>query len=231
MLQDFPIARRVAATSVVFVLMVATVASGVVFRGISLASILLVLFVEVEVIALLANAWMSLIAAVSAVAAANWFLVPPFHTFVIAEASDFTALAVFIIGALATSWLMGRAMRIGAQGVRSRREVEAYHALMDSGWPRSDPNLPLLLLADATGLDEVQLRDRLNHTVAGARRGGPNTPQGSLVIDEELPGGYLVVGLGSPRLRPDRQSVICLGNAAVRSIEEGAPGGHSARQA
>ncbi len=208
-------------TAVVFVLIVSTIAAGVGFEEIPLTSILLVLFVEVELVALLANTWMSVVAAVGAVAATNWFLVPPFHSFFIADGGDLVALAVFVAGALTTSWLVGRAQRTRSQAVSSRREVEAYHALLRSDWPRSDPGLPLSLLLDATGLDEVQLRDAANETVALARREDllPETSEDFMVIDEELPGGYLLVGVGSARMHPDRQLVVALGTAAVRSLE------------
>lgn len=206
----------------------ATIALGTQLTEFRLTAVLLALFAEVLLVAILTDLFLSVAAAVTAVLATNWFLVPPFHTFVVADAADVIALVVFTAGAIATSWLVTRAERTQAAGARSRSEAEAYRALMRQDWPLSDPGVALTYLLAVVGLDEVEIQDPGGNRVAGAGRPGPArmTDASLMVIDEDLPDGFLLVGSGTPASPPDRRTMRALGTAAVRSYQSAMPTGH-----
>ncbi len=69
------------------------------------------------------------LAALVATAAFNFFFLPPYGTFTIADPQNWIALFVFLITAITASNLAERARREAAQAVQRRREVERLYAL------------------------------------------------------------------------------------------------------
>jgi len=72
------------------------------------------------------------ILSVVATAAFNFFFLPPYGTFTIADPQNWIALFVFLITAIVASNLSERARREAAQANRRRREVEQLYALSQS---------------------------------------------------------------------------------------------------
>lgn len=218
-------AQRIAATVVVLLLIPITIVLGMQVDSFTLTSVLLVLFVEVLTVAILANVIVAVAAAVVAVLAANWFLVPPFNTFFVADTADVVALVVFVAGAVLTSWLVNRAEQLRSAAARSRSEADAYRILMRENWPSTDPTVALRLLMGIIGLDEVEIRDSAGNRIATAGEPERATPSHDdyMVIDEELPDGYLLIGSGPLAVQPDRNVVVALGTAAIRSYESTRP--------
>lgn len=84
-------------------------------------------------IAILWGSAPALVASVLGVLGFNFFFLPPFHTFSIADPQNWFALAVFFISAIAVGQLSARAKRRAAEAESSRIEVERlYHELQDS---------------------------------------------------------------------------------------------------
>src|SRR5437879_6632805 len=72
------------------------------------------------------------IIAVVATAAFNFFFLPPYRTFTIADPQNWIALFAFLITALVASNLAERARREAAQANRRRTEVERLYAFSQS---------------------------------------------------------------------------------------------------
>lgn len=210
---------RIAATCAFLLLIPSTIALGKLLDNFTLTSVLLVLFAEVLTVAILSNVYVAVAAAVVAVLAANWFLVLPYYTFYIADPTDVIALMVFIAGAILTSWLVHRAEQVRSAAERSRSEADAFRILMRERWPSSDPTVALRLLMGITGLDEIEIRDPNGSRIAAVEGSVSAAHEDFVVIDEELPDQYLLIGSGPLAVRPDRDVVVALGTAAVRSYE------------
>ena len=92
------------------------------------AYLLLIVFV-----AILCGSAPALLASVLALLPFNFFFLPPFHTFVIADPQNWVALTVFFITALAVGQLSARAKRRAEEAEAAKREVERlYYELQDS---------------------------------------------------------------------------------------------------
>src|SRR3954453_15201028 len=72
------------------------------------------------------------VVAVVATATFNFFFLPPFHTFTIADPQNWLALFAFLITAMVASDLAERARREAAQANRRRTEVERLYAFSQS---------------------------------------------------------------------------------------------------
>jgi two-component system sensor histidine kinase KdpD len=94
---------------------------------VALTFLLLILFVSAY--------WgfrLAAIVSIVATAAFNFFFLPPFGTFTIADPQNWIALFVFLITAIVASNLAERVRREAAQAIQRRREVERLYALSQS---------------------------------------------------------------------------------------------------
>jgi K+-sensing histidine kinase KdpD len=95
---------------------------------IALAFLLVVLFV-----AILWGSRPALLASVLGMLCFNFFFLPPFYTFTIAESQNWVALTVFFITALAVGQLSARAKRRAEESEAGRREINRlYEELQDA---------------------------------------------------------------------------------------------------
>lgn len=83
----------------------------------------------------LAIVWRSgpaMLASVLAMLSFNFFFLPPFHTFTIADPQNWLALAVFFVAAIAVGQLSARAQRRAEEAETAKSEVERlYYELQD----------------------------------------------------------------------------------------------------
>jgi K+-sensing histidine kinase KdpD len=95
-----------------------------------------VALVYLLVVLLLAILWRSgpaMLASVLAMLCFNFFFLPPFHTFTIADPQNWLALAVFFIASIAVGQLSARAERRAEEAETAKGEVERlYFELQDS---------------------------------------------------------------------------------------------------
>jgi two-component system sensor histidine kinase KdpD len=75
----------------------------------------------------------ALLASVLAVLCFNFFFLPPYHTFTVADPQNWVALTVFFVTSLAVGQLSARAKRRAEEAEDAKREVERlYYELQDS---------------------------------------------------------------------------------------------------
>lgn len=81
------------------------------------------------VVAAVGGIWPSVFVAVAGVAAGNWFVTPPFRTWVVHSVQDVLALAVFLTTAVVISALVDLAARRAAEAERAGAEATALARL------------------------------------------------------------------------------------------------------
>jgi two-component system sensor histidine kinase KdpD len=99
---------------------------------VSLAFLLIVLFVAIV--------WRSgpaLLASVLAMLCFNFFFLPPFHTFTIADPQNWVALAAFFITALAVGQLSARAKRRAEEAESGRFEIKRLYDDLQNAFDRA----------------------------------------------------------------------------------------------
>jgi two-component system sensor histidine kinase KdpD len=127
------------------------------------------------VILLIASGWGILeatIASVVAVLCFNFFFLPPVGTFTIADPQNWVALVAFLLTAIVTSQLSGRAQRRTVEAVARQRDLERLYALsrslLLSEGLASLPGEMARHIADAFELPTVGLYDRRSDTMVWA---------------------------------------------------------------
>jgi two-component system sensor histidine kinase KdpD len=193
------------------------------------------------VVVLLASAYWGLryaiVAAVVATAAFNFFFLPPFGTFTIADPQNWVALLVFLVTALVASNLAERARREAEQSKQRRREVERLYALSQR-LLASDNVLELLnalpqyvqdsfsvsgvaaMLADQNTVYRSAPDVRINEGVLRSTllRGEPTTQEGVSYVPLRL--GVRTVGvLGVVGVDLSRETLDAIGSLAGLAIE------------
>ena len=95
---------------------------------VALVYLLIVLF-----LAILWRSGPAMLASVLAMLSFNFFFLPPFHTFRIADPQNWLALALFFVAAIAVGQLSARAQRRAEEAEAAKTEVERlYYELQDS---------------------------------------------------------------------------------------------------
>ncbi|GIF44044.1 DUF4118 domain-containing protein [Actinoplanes xinjiangensis] len=119
--------------------------------------ILLYLVVVVGV-ALIGGRWPAVCTAVAASLLLNWFFTPPYGRFAIAQGHNMLALAIFVLVAVAVSWVVDTAARTTRQAAEASAQAQTL-ATVAGGVLRGERPLPALLerLRETFGLDTVAL--------------------------------------------------------------------------
>jgi two-component system sensor histidine kinase KdpD len=121
----------------------------------------IVLFLAAVVgVALVGGLWPALLAAVGGFLLLNYFFTPPLHTLAIGTADNLVALAVFVVVALAVSWVVDLAARRTRQAAEAATEAHTLAEVAGGVLRGADPLQALLeQLRDTFGLDAVTLLD------------------------------------------------------------------------
>ncbi|HEX3426485.1 MAG TPA: ATP-binding protein [Acidimicrobiales bacterium] len=142
----------------------------------------LLLFLALTVaVATAGGPWPGLGAALAADLVANWYFIPPLHTFSIGDADNVVALIVFLGVAGLVSWLVGYAARRNVEAARSRAEAASLVRLAGAMLSDADPLAEVMAQLRATfGLDGVSLLERDEsqrwHVVARSGDHAPDDP-------------------------------------------------------
>ena len=113
-------------------------------------------------VALIGGLWPALLAAVGGFLLLNYFFTPPVHTLAIGTAANLIALAVFVVVALAVSWVVDLAARRTGQAARAAADARTLAAVAGSVLRGADPLDALLRqLRDTFELESVTLLERL----------------------------------------------------------------------
>ena len=112
--------QRALASAVGIVVVLLTVWGFRVTGVVDLTVILLVVMLEIVAIAAIAGPWFGVATAFVALAAVNWWLVPPYGTFEIASLDNLVALAVFGLAAVAAALVVEATASARAMAMRWR---------------------------------------------------------------------------------------------------------------
>jgi two-component system sensor histidine kinase KdpD len=129
--------------------------------GLPLTDDILLFLAAVVGVALLGGLWPALLAAVGAFLLLNYFFTPPVHTLTIATGANLVALAVFVVVALAVSWVVDLAGRRTLQAARAAADARTLATVAGSVLRGADPLDALLhQLRDTFALSSVTLLER-----------------------------------------------------------------------
>lgn len=185
---------------------------------VDLTVVLLLVLVIVLGLALVTGPALAIVSGLVAVVLVNWYLVPPYGTFEIANPDNVVALAVFAVVAGVASVLaeLNARMRAGALRSRERADLIADVVAKEEG---VDAAMSLDRVREALDLDRLSLvrGDGALQEVLASVGSGPDT--GAPALDVSVAGGYRLVGMGQARMAEDPGFVESLAAAAVRSYE------------
>jgi two-component system sensor histidine kinase KdpD len=130
-------------------------------HGLPLTDDILLFLAAVVGVALLGGLWPALLAAVGGFLLLNYFFTPPLHTLTIATEGNLVALAVFVVVALAVSWVVDLAGRRTLQAARAGADARTLATVAGSVLRGADPLDALLhQLRDTFALESVTLLER-----------------------------------------------------------------------
>jgi K+-sensing histidine kinase KdpD len=183
----------------------------------SLTSILL-LYVVVVVAASAAGGILSgLLSALGSFLLANFFLTPPYGTFVVESRDSVIALSVFLVVAAVVSILVDVMARRRAQAARAEAEAGLLGRVVSEPLAGRGAREVLEDLAATFGLSSVELRtDGMTPSVL-LRVGDPITGHGTVTVDAG--DGRVVVADGRALFAEDRRLLSSLAHAAARALD------------
>ena len=181
---------------------------------------LLIVLAEVLAVATLAGPVLGIVTAMVSVVFVNWYLVPPFHTFEIANPENVTALVVFTLVAAAAAFLVEFGARARTQAEVSQRQAQFLADIVAPERGDRPRGAALRSVREALVLDHVALvRQGVHGPVVLQQVGESPSPDEEPVVDVMVDGGYQVMGYGPQRMAADPAFLAALADAAVRSYQ------------
>jgi two-component system sensor histidine kinase KdpD len=128
--------------------------------SLSLTNDILLFLAAVVAVSLIGGLWPALLAAVGGSLLLNYFFTPPIGRFTIAEGDNLLALAIFVVVAIAVSWVVDTAARKTRQAAQAGADAQTL-ATVAGGVLRGERPLMALLerLRETFTLDSVTLLD------------------------------------------------------------------------
>jgi K+-sensing histidine kinase KdpD len=188
-------------------------------RGtLALESVLLLYLLLVVAVALIGGTPPALLAAVGSFLLANWYLIAPYHTFVVEQRDQLIALAVFIVVATIVSVTVELAARQRVTGERSRIEAEVLARF--TGDRVSDTSLAAVLTQVRTvfGMTSVALLQRHGDSEEPVETVGPPL-RGAPTVRIDAGPGLTLVAEGPELFGEDRRLLARLAAAAAHTWE------------
>jgi two-component system sensor histidine kinase KdpD len=128
--------------------------------GLSLTNDILLFLAATVAVALIGGLWPALLAAVAGSLLLNWYFTPPVGRFTIAEGDNLLALAIFVVVALAVSWVVDQAARRTRQAAQAGADAQILATVAGSVLRGERPLLALLeRLRETFTLQSVTLLD------------------------------------------------------------------------
>jgi K+-sensing histidine kinase KdpD len=208
---------------------VAVLGVGVMWAGVLVAEsrtpvdltvVLLVLLTVVLGLAVTTGPLLGIVSGLVAVVLVNWYLVPPYRTFEVANPDNVVTLVVFALVAGVASVLAELNARVRAGALRSRARAGLIADVVAKG-EVVDPELSLERVRQALELDRLSLvrGTGIAREVLATVGTGPDATSASSSLEVAVPGGYRLLGVGPERMAEDPGFVESLAAAAVRSYE------------
>jgi len=153
--------RRLAGFAAVLVGLPALTALLHLGSGLSLINDILLFLAAVVAVALIGGLWPALLAAVAGSLMLNWFFTPPVGKWTIAEGHNLLALAIFVVVAIAVSWVVDTAARKTRQAAQAGADAQTLATVAGSVLRGERPLIALLeRLRETFTLKSVTLLER-----------------------------------------------------------------------
>jgi two-component system sensor histidine kinase KdpD len=153
--------RRIAGFAAVLVGLPALTALLHVGPGLSLINDILVFLTAVIAVSLIGGMWPALLAAVAGSLLLNWYFTPPIGRFTIAEGDNLLALAIFVVVAIAVSWVVDTAARKTRQAAEAGADAQTLATVAGSVLRGERPLIAVLeRLRETFTLQSVTLLER-----------------------------------------------------------------------
>jgi two-component system sensor histidine kinase KdpD len=154
----------------------------------TLTNDILLFLAAVVGVALIGGLWPALLAAFGGSLLLNWFFTPPVGRFTIADSTNLLALVIFVVVAIAVSWVVDTAARKTRQAAQASADAQTLATVAGSVLRGARPLMALLeRLRETFGLDAVTLVER--STVVATIGGEPCTSADADVevhVDDDL---------------------------------------------
>jgi two-component system sensor histidine kinase KdpD len=187
--------------------------------GLSLTNDILLFLVAVIGVSLIGGLWPALFAAVAGSLLLNWFFTPPIGQFTIAEAGNLLALAIFVVVALAVSWVVDQAARRTRQAAQASADATTLAAVAGSVLRGERPLHALLeQLREMFSLDSVSL---LENGAVVAKVGGPVcTSSADADAEVKVDDNVVMLLKGRPLQASDRRIVEAFAAQATLALRQ-----------
>jgi two-component system sensor histidine kinase KdpD len=153
--------RRIAGFAAVLLGLPALTAVLHVGPGLSLINDILLFLAAVVAVSLVGGLWPALLAAVAGSLLLNWYFTPPVGRFTIAEGDNLLALAIFVVVAIAVSWVVDTAARKTRQAAQAGADAQTLATVAGSVLRGERPLLALLeRLRETFTLESVTLIEK-----------------------------------------------------------------------
>jgi K+-sensing histidine kinase KdpD len=189
-------------------------------RGsLGLDSILLIYLLAVVVVSVVGGLTAALVAAIASFGLANWFLTPPYYTFVVASRDRLVELVVFVVIAGLVSFTVDIGARDRASAERNRMEARLLSQLTSSDISAATVDGALRQIKDLFELTRVELLDPSDEDLpvlaaVGEIDGSPASI--TVTTDSDL----VLNGYGPERFAHDSRLLRALAESAARNWHE-----------
>jgi two-component system, OmpR family, sensor histidine kinase KdpD len=187
--------------------------------SLSLTNDILLFLAGVVGVALIGGLWPALLAAVAGSLLLNYYFTPPIGRFTIAERDNLLALAIFVVVALAVSWVVDTAARKTRQASQASADAQTL-ATVAGGVLRGERPLIALLdrLRETFALDSVTLLDGDTVVAEVGRPGCTRTADAdtAVKVDDQL----VVLLKGHPLEASDRRIVEAFAAQAALALRQ-----------
>lgn len=160
-----------------------------------------------------------LVAAVVAPLLANWFLIPPYHTFRVSDGENLLELLVFVSVAAIVSWFVSVAARRAVEAQRAQREASTLATLTGSG-NLELPEVIVEQLRRTFHLDGVAVLGRGERPEVLATTGDAPVSEREADLVAPLASGYVVAARGRPLSVDDERVLRAFLGQLSRAFEQ-----------
>ena len=182
--------------------------------ALSLTSDILLFLGAVIAVALIGGLWPALLAAVAGSLLLNWYFVPPIGKFTIAQRDNLLALVIFVLVALAVSWVVDTAARKTRQAAAASAEAQTLFTIA-GGVIRGERLLERL--RETFALDSVTFLEdgRVTATV-----GEPCTDSRTADAEVKVDDRHTLLLRGHPLAASDRRIVEAFAAQAALALRQ-----------
>jgi len=186
--------------------------------SLSLTNDILLFLAAVVGVSLIGGLWPALLAAVAGSLLLNYFFTPPIGKFTIAEGDNLLALAIFVVVAIAVSWVVDTAARKTRQATEASADAQTLATVAGSVLRGERPLMALLeRLRETFTLDSVTLLDA---GVVVAHVGEPCTVARDAEVEVKVDDTMTMLLCGHPLAASDRRIIEAFAAQATVALRQ-----------